>query len=120
MGDRGQVKFIFTSYGKKKDKDKECVYFYTHWSASELEDTVRRALARRQRWDDDEYLARIIFSEMIKDEVDEEAGYGIGHSEHGGIWKLVTVNCNDQTVEVYNKSDDEESTCCSFEEFIKQ
>ena len=54
------------------------IYLYTHWGAECLEDTLRDALVRgRSRWADPAYLARIIFSEMIKDEVLETTGYGL-------------------------------------------
>jgi hypothetical protein len=91
MGDRGQVEII--------SEDSPNLYFYTHWGANSLEYTVADALERgRGRWSDDEYLNRIIFSEMIKDEVLEETGYGIGFGMHGDIWKLVVVNYKDNTV----------------------
>jgi hypothetical protein len=54
------------------------VYLYTHWGAEDLEDVLREALGRgRSRWDDPPYLARIIFSEMIRDDLFETTGYGI-------------------------------------------
>jgi hypothetical protein len=50
----------------------------TSYRAECLEDTLRDALVRgRSRWADPAYLARIIFSEMIKDEVLETTGYGL-------------------------------------------
>jgi hypothetical protein len=105
MGDRGQV-FI-------KDTG---VYLYTHWGASELCDVVQDAMKRKQRWNDPEYLTRIIFSEMIKKEIDEETGYGIGSSKHGDIWRLITINCESQTIKV---SDNNGATRkWSFDEFI--
>jgi hypothetical protein len=85
MGDRGQVKII--SEGSPD------LYLYTHWTAYRLHKTVADALNRgRGRWNDNEYLSRIIFSEMIKDEVLEETGYGIGFELHGDVHKLVVVN----------------------------
>lgn len=53
------------------------VYLYTHWRGMELPEIVRRALARRQRWEDPSYLARIVFCQMVRDEVDGVTGYGI-------------------------------------------
>jgi len=106
MGDRGQVLV----------KD-EGIYLYTHWSATELIDTVKTALAKRWRWDDPEYLARIIFDEMTKDSHGEETGYGIGSGKHGDIWRLITIDCESQTVTV--EDDNKEIFRGTFEEFLE-
>lgn len=89
MGDRGQV-YI---------KD-EKTYLYTHWGATDLPAQVERAIAKKWRWDDPEYLARIIFDEMTDGSHGEETGFGIGHSQHGDIWMLVIVDCKKQTVTI--------------------
>lgn len=81
---------------------------YTHWGGTYAPGTVQAALARRERWGDDSYLARIIFSEFIKDEVSGETGYGLvpvpkGETfgeEHPDIrvdMVKQTVSCKDQT-----------------------
>jgi len=68
MGDRANICF----------KDQGEIYFYTHWNGYLLNKTLANALDRgRDRWDDPPYLAGIIFSEMIKDKILEETGYGI-------------------------------------------
>lgn len=70
MGDRSNIRLTYS--------DGQHVCFYTHWGGSELKDTLKAALQRgRDRWDDESYLARIIFSEMIKEDVDGLTGYGI-------------------------------------------
>lgn len=103
MGDRAQVLV----------KD-EGVYLYTHWGGHALQAVVRRALARRERWDDPEYLARILFCEMIGDDVDGETGYGIGTNEHcDNEHPVVVVNCADQTVTI-------DGAACTFEDYITE
>jgi len=93
MGDRGQVKI--TAQGNPD------LYLYTHWGAESLPETVANALARgRGRWTDDEYLNRIIFSEMIQGDVLGETGYGIGFGEHGDVWRVVEINYDNRTVAV--------------------
>jgi len=93
MGDRGQVKI--TAQGNPD------LYLYTHWGAESLPETVAHALGRgRGRWDDDEYLNRIIFSEMIQGDVLGETGYGIGFGEHGDVWRVVEINYDNRTVAV--------------------
>jgi hypothetical protein len=93
MGDRGQVKII-----AQGNPD---LYFYTHWGAESLPEVVANALARgRDRWTDDEYFNRIIFSEMIQGDVLSNTGYGIGFGEHGDVWLVVEINCDDRTAVV--------------------
>ena len=89
MGDRGQVYIKDTK-----------VYLYTHWDASNLAENVEKAVAKGWRWNDPDYLARIIFDVMTKGEQGGETGFGIGTQKHGDIWLLVTVDCKKQTVTV--------------------
>ena len=93
MGDRGQVRLI-----SQGDPD---IYLYTHWGATSLPGVVADALARgRDRWGDDEYLNRIIFSEMIKGEVMKNTGYGIGTALHSDTWLVVEVDHTNKTVAI--------------------
>lgn len=93
MGDRAQVRFVF------KDKSHD-VYFYTHWTGYLLAEDIKRALTRgKDRWDDSEYLARIIFSEMIQSSVMDTTCFGIGYAKHGDLQHdLITVDCSNKTV----------------------
>ena len=78
MGDRGNI-VVRSEYGD--------VWFYTHWRGSEMKDVLQEVLSRRVRWDDAAYLARMIFSALIKNNVDGETGYGISNcmldNQHG-------------------------------------
>lgn len=89
MGDRGNIIV----------KDREStVYLYTHWTGSDLPETIREALKRgKDRWNDGSYLARILFCEMVKGEEMENTGFGIS-STYGDGGTDITVNVNDQTV----------------------
>ena len=109
MGDRGQVLI----------KD-EGVYLYTHWGASGLVDTVKNALAHKERWDDPEYLARIIFCEMVgeADALAGSTGFGIGTEKHEDVWRVVIVNCADHKVIV--EDNNKAVFSGSFEEFIAE
>ena len=110
MGDRGQVHIV--------DED---VWLYTHWGASELVDDVKAALAKKWRWSDPEYLARIIFCQMLHGDLDGETGYGIGREKHGDVWRVVEINCEKQTVTVKDNEDYEDkkvSGPVSFEAFV--
>ena len=105
MGDRGQVHIKNTG-----------VFLYTHWGATELIQQVHTALSKKWRWDDDEYLTRIIFDVMIGNEQGSETGYGIGNEQHGDVWRLVEIDCSKQTVKIIDNDTIILST--SFEDFI--
>jgi hypothetical protein len=112
MGDRAQVKVV-TNYGD--------VYLYTHWYGHKLKKTVAKALDRgRDRWNDPEYLTRIIFSEMIKGHEKENTGFGIGVKQHSDIRKLVTVIPKMKTVTVKYMYESKLPETRSFEEFIEE
>ncbi len=107
MGTRGQVLIKDTG-----------VYLYQHYDSYELESIVKKAMSKKHRWMDVEYLTRIIFSEMIKDDVDGAVGFGIGNQEHGDIEFLITIDCENQKVivkELINNNIRE----FTFEEFIE-
>ena len=109
MGDRGQVLIL-------PDK----VYLYTHWTAYNLPKTVQEALNHNWRWDDSEYLARIIFDTMISDDQGNETGFGIGSTLHSDVYRLVTVDCQNQSVKVEQVNYEPKVTFeGSFKEFVK-
>jgi len=62
------------------------IYLYSHWDSEEsLRVLLKDALIRgRGRWNDTSYLNRIIFSEMIKNSVLDETGYGLHSNEASG------------------------------------
>ena len=98
----GMRRNVALSYGRGRnqpDGDYPKIYFYTHWGAEHLEDVLRAALVRgRSRWGDPDYLARIIFSEMIQREVLETTGYGIAPYECDPEFPTVEVNLVRRTV----------------------
>lgn len=94
MSTRSQVKLISSSFSTP-------IYLYQHYDGDNLYKTVCNAISRKARWDDPEYLTRIIFSEMIKDHIDDTTGYGIGTSQHGDIEYLVEVDIDNQTIKEY-------------------
>ena len=91
MGARRNIKIIY--------QEGDRIYFYTHWDAEELEDILKNALIRgKDRWDDEGYLARIIFSEMIKEDIEGTTGYGISPYECDPQYETIVVNLNENTV----------------------
>ncbi len=105
MGDRANICF---------HDDGGTIYFYTHWEGEELQNTLRAALIRgKDCWGDNAYLARIIFCEMIKNNVLGLTGYGIstylGDNEH----PLIHVYPIAQTVSIGDRN-------WSFAKYIKE
>jgi len=91
MGARANV---VLDYGKNQK-----IYLYSHWGGESLEEVLKDALERgKSRWNDDSYLARIIFSEMIKDDVLGTTGYGISPYLTDNEYPLLEVDLNKQTV----------------------
>lgn len=80
--------------------DGRTICFYTHWGADGLKEVLRNALIRGiDRWDDESYLARIIFSEMIKDHILENTGFGIAPYELDPEFKTIEVDFVKKTVD---------------------
>jgi hypothetical protein len=94
MSTRSQVKVISNEFDYP-------IYLYQHYDGYNLFETVKNAIARHQRWNHPEYLTRIIFSEMIRDHIDDETGYGIGTSIHCDIDYLIVVDIDKQTITEY-------------------
>lgn len=80
MGDRGNI--IIRTEGNPD------LYLYTHWSGSLLHEVAQRALRVRERWDDDQYLARIVFQEML-DGDEGTTGFGISTYQPDGEDRVV-------------------------------
>jgi hypothetical protein len=115
MGDRGNVAVGHTDGGY--------VVFYSHWSGHSLPENVRRALARRQRWDDEQYLARIIFDGIVpKDRHGEETGYGISTHLGDNSYPVIVVDPEEQKVKLVRETDFPDSSRpireWSFEEYV--
>lgn len=75
MGDRAN---IVMKQNNSRDQLGTEIFFYTHWSGYELPAILQAALKRGEgRWDDEPYLARIIFCQMISGAVNDTTGFGI-------------------------------------------
>lgn len=101
MGDRGNI--IIDNK----------IWLYTHWSGSELKNILKNALIRgRDRWHDRAYLTRIIFSEMIKENILGTTEFGIDYVQGDGGTEIY-IDHDKQIIKINNKK-------WNFEKFIKQ
>jgi hypothetical protein len=105
MGDRANVHVI-------ENEKENGVYLYTHWCGTYLPLKLQEALATRWRWNDGQYLARIIFDVMTARTHGEETGYGISAHLGDGARRVLTVNIEKQTVSFEDK-------VWAFEEYLK-
>jgi hypothetical protein len=90
MGDRGNIVI--------EQSDNSRIYLYSHWGGSGLATDLQNALAKRWRWDDEAYLARIIFDVMTDNQHGEETGFGISTTPPDNEYPILVVNCSYQTV----------------------
>jgi hypothetical protein len=115
MGDRGHIKI------EQRDGESP-VYLYAHWKATELPKILADALAHEKRWNDNEYLARIVFDELSS-RCSEFTGCGISTSQHGDTWRVIKVDPQEQEVlfkkDTGYRADPRAGEHYSFEEFVE-
>lgn len=97
MGDRANL-VVDTRY--KEEDDPARVFFYTHWGGYDLPRRLQKGLAKRWRWTDPSYLARILFDAMCQ-EHGRETGYGISHTFTDNEHDVLVVIPATQTVELH-------------------
>lgn len=98
MGSRGN---IFVIDGVDEAGNYQGVYLYSHWQGSELPEILASALDSRQgrsRWNDAQYLARIIFCRMLAEDTDGETGFGISSRLRDNSCPVVVVDCDSQRI----------------------
>ena len=110
MGDRVQV-HIFEEIPEDGDLEAAGVWLYSHSDGDDIINIVRSALRRgKPRFDgvpDAEYMTRVVFCEMIKDDVMGLLSYGIGRGQHGDVDRVVEINCGDCMVKLLHGDPDE-------------
>jgi hypothetical protein len=95
------------------------VYLYTHHTAHTLVSEVYDALSQQKRWDDPDYLSKMVFCRMIPLECwKEETGFGIGTQLYADVNLLVTLDTVKQTITIQSASNLHDKFHMSFSEFI--
>lgn len=110
MGDRGNIKVYMGA-------DETPIYLYTHDRGSEIYGVVKRALAKRERWNDAVYLARILFCELIKGREAENTGFGISSMLTDNNHTIIALDCDTQEV-LFEERDGEPKGRMSFEDMV--
>lgn len=94
MGDRANIRLKFNA-----GTDHEAsIYLHSHWGGRTVLGTLHDALSRRQRWDDDAYLARIIANELFHDCYGDETGFGLAPFVGDNQYPVVHVDLDANTV----------------------
>ena len=108
MGDR----VVYTI----KDDNGLSVNLYSHWGGSDRFESLAAALrAAEPRWNDTSYATRIIVSQLIGDEWNEETGFGLWASNSSGAYG---GDHPDITIDLVNKTVEGETGIHDFESFI--
>lgn len=111
MGDRANVYVT--------DGDEDGVYLYTHSGGYDLPCDVKVALTKCWRWGDNQYLARIIFDEMMNGCHDGATGFGISSQLYDNEHLIVRVDCGRQEVAFLTAEAEQPLHTWSFKEFIR-
>ena len=69
MGDRSNI-VVQESNGNR-------IYLYGHWMGTDSIRIVGDVLSRRDRWNDESYLTRMLFEKMIENDRGSSTGFGI-------------------------------------------
>jgi hypothetical protein len=96
---------------------------YTHSTADDLINVVNNVLSKNVRWDDPDYLARMIFCKMIPvEDWDNENGFGIGTQLYMDIQMLISLDTVHQTIKISSSFEKyiTNSITMSFDDFINK
>jgi len=108
--DSGQIEVI-SPFGR--------VYLYTHEQAEVLVQQVHDVLSQKIRWDDPDYLSRMLFCNMIpKENWYGEKGYGIGTEQYVDVNLLISIDTTNNHIKIYSAKDKAFHYDSSFDDFI--
>ncbi len=121
MGDRANIYLEMPG----NDGAPSGVYLYTHYSGYEWPERLREALEfGRGRWDDDQYLARIITSRVFADLVDDEVGGGLSLRIGDNEYAIIVADLINRQVSFVDpgqeRNPDKRYGHLSFNDYVKQ
>jgi hypothetical protein len=73
------------------------IWLYGHWMGSDSINVTRDVLNKQDRWNDSQYFARMLFSEMVKGSLDETTGYGISTYMCDNEYPIIVLDFGSQT-----------------------
>ena len=97
------------------------LYLYNHEGSNSLVSIVFEVLSRKERWDDADYLSRMIFCAMVPEsEWHESTNYGIGTSLYMDLQLFISINVPLQKITIQLTEDLHNPIVYTFEEFVTQ
>lgn len=94
MGDRANI-YVVDRLPQADTSETQGIYLYTHWNGEDWPEQLRAALNHknaRRRWNDPEYLLRILVDQLFSDIRDSELGGGIGTARTSGEHPVIVVD----------------------------
>lgn len=115
MGDRSNIAI--------QDTNGNRVYLYAHWLGEDILTVVKDVLERRERWDDEPYLARMMFNAMTRGDEDDSTGFGISTYLSDYDYPVIVVSPKEErvwleTVNADTRAMQQGTEKVSFETFI--
>ena len=114
MGCRGTIEIWNNAAAPKSDE--RPVVLYTHWGAKRMLNDLVTALEKKERWNDAAYLSRMIFCEMVRDNLHSTTGFGIMTDNALDTEEEIIVDIDRQ--EVIRKRTGHDNQTFTFEELI--
>ena len=109
MGDR----IVYTI----KQSDGYAINLYSHWGGTERYYALAHALEKaRNRWTDETYAARIIVSNLIGPDWDEETGFGLWAGN--GNAAIIAGDHPDIIIDLTDNTVRDETGTHEFDEFV--
>ena len=114
MGCRGTIEIWNNAAAPTSDE--KPVVLYTHWHAKRMMYDLITTLEKKERWNDAAYLSRMIFCEMVKDNLHNTTGFGILTDNVGDAEEEIIVDIDRQ--EVIRKRIGHDNQIFTFNEII--
>lgn len=96
------------------------VYLYTHDNAGTLVSIVHEVLSRRERWNDPDYLSRMLFCAMIpNDQWNSDKGFGIGTQYYIDANLLIVINTEMNRISISSYGSGVDNVVMDLEDFVQ-
>lgn len=96
------------------------VYLYTSQTAKSLVSIVHTTLSLNKRWDDPDYLSRLLFCRMIPMESwASDTGFGIGTQLYVDTNLLITIDTLNQSISISSFGSGVDNVKMSIKDFVK-
>lgn len=96
------------------------IYMYTHRDADDLEEVLFSAMeAGQSRWDQPDYMAKIIFEELSAP-TPKDTGAGLSSIRYQGVHRTLRVDFQEELVKMESIYTDDEGYEKSLNDFMRE